>query len=160
MFIFIIKEIFYFFPFYIVLLIGFNFLSISVEDKFSIEQLKIIIASTGLISILSGLSFRASSSSKNKIDNHVFYIQALRLFYATLLLITAIPLAYIYNQNGLISKMVFVILINKYFNVNISNLINTLCFIFTIFFFNFGLIIAAIAIASLNKMFFTKKVLD
>jgi hypothetical protein len=160
LFIFIIKEIFYFFPFYIVLLIGFNFLSISVEDKFSIEQLKIIIASTGLISILSGLSFRASSSSKNKIDNHVFYIQALRLFYATLLLITAIPLAYIYNQNGLISKMVFVILINKYFNVNISNLINTLCFIFTIFFFNFGLIIAAIAIASLNKMFFTKKVLD
>jgi len=41
--IFIIKEVFYFFPFYIILLIGFNFISISAEDKFSIEQLKIIL---------------------------------------------------------------------------------------------------------------------
>jgi len=158
--IFIIKEVFYFFPFYIILLIGFNFISISAEDKFSIEQLKIIIASTGLTSILSGLSFRASSSSQNEIDNHVFYIQALRFFYATLLLICAIPLAYMYNQNNLINTFAFVILINKYFNINIVNLINTSCFSFAIFFFSIGLLIAATAMASLNKKFFTKKLLD
>jgi hypothetical protein len=158
--IFVIKEVFYFFPFYIILLIAFNFISISVDDKFSIEQLKIIIASTGLTSILSGLSFRASSSSKNEIDNHIFYIQALRFFYATLLLICAIPLAYMYNQNNLISKLAFVILVNKHFNINIANLINDYCFIFAIFFFNFGLFIATAAMVSLNKILFTKKLLD
>lgn len=141
-------------------LIGINFISISIEDKFSIEQLKIIIASTGLTSILSGLSFRASSSSKNEIDNHVFYIQGLKFFYATLLLICAIPLAYMYNQNNLISKLEFVLLLNKYFNINIANLINGFCFIIAMSAFWIGLLIAATAMASLNKIFFTKKLLD
>jgi hypothetical protein len=158
--IFVIKEVFYLSPFLIILPIAYNFVSISVEDKFSIEQLRIIIASTGLTSILSGLSFRASSSSKNEIDNHIFYIQALRFFYATLLLICAIPLAYTYNQNNLINNLAFVILINRYFNINMANLINALCFNFAIAFFNFGLLITAIAMASLHKIFFTKKLLD
>ena len=62
-----------------------------------------------------------------------------------------------YNQNNLISKLAFVVLLNKYFNINIANLFNTLCFTFAIYFFNFGLIIAAIAMASLNKIFFTNQ---
>jgi hypothetical protein len=154
--IFVIKEIIYFFPFYIILLIGLNFISINPEDKFSVEQLRIIIASAGLTSILSTLSFRASTSSKNEIDSHIFHLQALRLFYATLLLICAIPLAYMYN-NELVSKLTFVVLINK--NINLVKLINRFIFVVGLSFLAFGLIIAATATASLNKILFSKKLL-
>jgi hypothetical protein len=65
-----------------------------------------------------------------------------------------------YNQNNLINKIAFVILINKYFNINIANLINTFCFTFAMSFFNLGLIIAATAMGSLNRILFTKKLLD
>lgn len=158
--IFIIKEVFYFVPFSIIMLIGFNFVSINIEDKFTIDQLNIIIASTGLTSILSGLSFRAAISSKDEILNNVFYIQALRFFYATLLLICAIPLAYMYNHDNVISKLAFVLLINKFININIAKLINGFCYTFAMTFFAVGLIITAIAMGVLNKILLTKKLLD
>ena len=109
---------------------------------------------------LNGTPLGTTSTINIEISDKTTWQTAARFFYATLLLICAIPLAYMYNQNNLINTFAFVILINKYFNINIVNLINTSCFSFAIFFFSIGLLIAATAMASLNKKFFTKKLLD
>ena len=52
---FIFKEIFFFMPFYIIILVAMQFYSISLEKKLSPEQYKIIFAAIGITATLSGL---------------------------------------------------------------------------------------------------------
>ena len=156
----IIKKTIFVFPFYIIMIVAIHFMTIRAEDKFSIEQLKIIIASTGIMSILSWLSFRAASASKNENEHRFFYIPAIRFFYATFLFVFAIPLCYLYNKKEFISKLVFVSSLNTLFNINIVELINAICFVFTYFFLFTGLLIAAVAMMCLSETFLYKKLLE
>jgi len=157
---YIVKLIFFIMPFYIIMLIALQFFTLSPEKKFSNEQYKIIFASIGITATLSGLSFRAGNSCNENDKRNIYYYQGQRLLYATLLFVSALPLAYIYNEMHLINELSLVAVIKKNINLDIASLINGTCFVFAYFFFNFGLLMALVAFRSLNKLLWKEKLLE
>lgn len=156
----IFRILFFFLPIYIIFLIAVQFYSISPHNKPSSQQYYILFVSIGITSTLSGLSFRAGSICEDKDRKRIFYRQGLRLLHATMLFMFSIPLFYIYNEINLINKLSIVTSFGNYINIDISKIINGLCFIFACFFFTFGLLLAEYAFIVLNKTLWEEKLLD
>jgi hypothetical protein len=69
------------------------------------EEYKIIFGLIGIAISLSGLSFRASSSTEDKKDRLILYIQGKRLFFAGILFIIVLAIKYLTSGNSYLSKI-------------------------------------------------------
>ena len=147
---FILEEMFFYVPIIVIISVGYQYIGLSFDIKYSHEQYKIIIGAIGITATLSSLSFRASSSSEDRKKKIIYYNQGQKLFHATILFIIAVSIKYICHE---ISPAIFS---GNYYLVKIFRLFSLM---FGTIFFYIGLSYMASSLMALNKLLFEEKLL-
>lgn len=138
------NKLFFILPFVVFFYIGMNFAAnLAVGDNESNEQYKMLFGAIGINAALAGLSLRLNNSTENAFKKEHFYDCGERLVHATILFIMATILSYTLGEirGGQL---------NYYF----KNVITVLLFFPCIFFFWYGLIYDAQALATLHVILF------
>ena len=143
---FIAKQLFFYFPFVVLYTVASEFV-FSYKYGFSVKSIseiyKILFGSIGFTAILSGLSFRASSSTENREKKTIFNMAGERLFHATILFIISTVLQYTITN-----------LVSKYSLNLITFIICTILIIPASLFFTYGLIYTSRSLILLHRILF------
>jgi hypothetical protein len=135
------QWLFYFVPFAILFIVGYNYTFFGITKPFSSDEYNILFASIGITATLSGLTLRASSSADNEKKKRNLYEIGERLLHTTLLFAVVLALRYAAQNNQTLTIIPFLKAIIKYGSFTCTSLL-----------FYYGLIYCVVAIAKLHKL--------